>query len=201
MGKEKGGKVRITGGKFSGQTIDTPGENTHPMGERERIALFNMIGDEIKDAYVLDAYAGGGTLGIEALSRGAEDVIFMEKDEQACDTIWRNCEKLGLDGAGAFCGKVQEFLPMTTDRFNIIFMDPPYDEFEPHMIDELRSYTMWGGLLIVSHPGEPTDIAGLEIIKTRQYAKAHITIYQREEDDIDDGTTDEDMYWLMHADD
>lgn len=195
-------EVRITGGEFRGRKIKTPGGKTHPMGERERIALFNMLGDEVEDAYILDAYAGGGTLGFEALSRGADDVIFMEKTKHACDIIQQNAEILGLDDQGCpFCGRVSDFLPMTTDRFDIIFADPPYEQFKPWMVDELRSVLMWGGLMAVSHPGEPVEIDGLKILNSKKYAGAHITIYQREEYDRDDGMTDEQLYWLLHDDD
>ena len=195
-------QVKITGGKYRGQSINTPGEGTHPMGERERLALFNMLGDDVKGAYILDAYAGGGTLGIEALSRGAEHVIFIEKSPKACKILTENGEKLKIpEGAFPFCGRVSDFLPTMTDRFDIIFMDPPYDKFEPRMIDELRSVLMWGGKLVVSHPGDPVEIEGLIILKTAKYARAHLTIYIRNFDDRDDGPTDEDIYYMMHSDD
>ena len=92
-------------------------------------------------------------------------------------------------------------MPTMTDRFDIVFMDPPYNYFTPRMIDELRSYTIWGGLLVVSHPGRPTEIDGLTIEKSKQYAGATITIYRRNMDDPDDGTTDEDLYQLLKGDD
>ena len=195
----KDGRVRITGGKYRGRYIDAPGAGTHPMGERERLALFNMLGDEVKGAYILDAYAGGGTLGFEALSRGADDVIFIEKNPRACRVLFNNGDKLKVpDWAGPFCGDVEEFLPMMTDRFDIILMDPPYDKFHPKMVDKLRSVLQFGGKLVVSHPNEPVEIDGLTILKTSKYAKAHITIYVRDEDDRNDGMTDEELYWLLH---
>ena len=63
--------VRITAGNYKGKVLATPGEGTHPMGERERLALFNMVGNDLTGANVLDAYAGSGILGAEALSRWA----------------------------------------------------------------------------------------------------------------------------------
>lgn len=174
-------EVRISGGEFRGRKLKTPGGDTHPMGERERLALFNMLGKDIEDAYVLDAYAGGGTLGFEALSRGAKDVIFIEKNQKACDVICENAEALGIPEAGTpLCGKVEEFLPITTDRFEIIFADPPYDEFNPRIIDALKDVLGWDGLMIVSHPGEPTEIDGVTIVKSKKYARARLTIYQRD---------------------
>lgn len=201
MAKNATGEVRITGGKYSGRKLKTPGGDTHPMGERERLALFNMLGERVRGAYLLDAYAGGGTLGFEALSRGAEDVIFMEKSPEACDVIFENAETLGIPDKGmAMCGRVEDFLPMTTDRFDIILADPPYATFEPKIVDGLRSILDWGGLLMVSHPGEPTEIEGLKILKSRKYARAHITIYKRDEFDRDDGMTDEQLGCLLDGD-
>lgn len=187
--KAQTGTVRLTGGKFRGRIIKTPGGATHPMGERERLALFNMLEGYIdKDTYILDAYAGGGTLGFEAISRGAREVLFCDKSPRACRIIRENAVLLGFpDDYIPFQMTIEEMLLTTTDRFDIVLMDPPYEKFNPRMIDELRSVTNWGGLLVVSHPGEPIEIEGLNILKTRKYANAHITIYQRDEDDPDDG--------------
>ena len=157
--------------------------------------MLNGIINIDADTYVLDAFAGGGTLGFEAISRGARDVIFMDKSRQACATISRNAKMLGLD-KGAFCMDVDDFLDMTTDRFDLIFLDPPYDNYDPGYIDDFRSVLMWGGIMVVSHPGEqPTEVDGLTILKSRKYARAMITIYQRNEDDPDGEMMDEGLYW------
>ena len=79
--------LRITSGNYRGRKIATPGGKTHPMGERERLALFNMIGPFIPEAMVLDAFSGSGALGIEALSRGAKHVVFVDIDKKAFETI------------------------------------------------------------------------------------------------------------------
>ena len=89
--------VRITSGKFRGRKATTPGEETHPMGERERLALFNMISDYLPGATVLDAFAGSGALGIEALSRGASEVTFIDANKKATECIRGNLASLGLE--------------------------------------------------------------------------------------------------------
>ena len=89
--------MRIISGIYKNRNINSPEVNdTHPMGERERIALFNMIGTELKDATVLDAYAGSGALGIEAISRGARDVLFIDSSHAALRTTAENCMMLGI---------------------------------------------------------------------------------------------------------
>lgn len=174
--------VKITGGEFRGRKIATPGGVTHPMGERERIALFNMLGDRInRDVRILDAYAGGGTLGLEAISRGARKVSFCERDPLACKVIDKNATSLGIScDYEIFQMNADELAKKSVNKYDIVLMDPPYDKFHPEMIDELSEVLTLGGLLVVSHPGEPAEIDGLIMLKTRKYAGAHITIYERE---------------------
>lgn len=206
MGKKSddSGFVTITGGEFKGRKIRTPGGKTHPMGERERIALFNMLNGLIvinRGTYVLDAFAGGGTLGFETISRGARDVIFMDKSPRASKAIYENGIELGFPYSYSnFQMDDKMFLAMATDRFDLIFLDPPYEDFHPRYIDEFRSVLQWGGIMVVSHPGEPTEIGGLNLIKSKKYAGATISIYTRDFDDPDDGLTDEDLYTMLHDD-
>ena len=101
--KENGGEVRISGGVFRGQKIKTPGGGTHPMGERERIALFNMIFDKIANGRVADLYCGGGTLGIEALSRGADFALFVDKDARATSASGSQRKEGGCYGPFYVC--------------------------------------------------------------------------------------------------
>ena len=154
----------------------TPGKGTHPMGAREKLALFNMISSDLPGAVVLDAYAGSGALGIEALSRGADEVVFIEKNLRAANIIKENLVKLGLS-AEVFEGEVVKF---TTDkRFEAIIADPPYDDFRVEEVEHLVQFLAKEGILVLSHPGEAPDLPGLELSKTRRYAGAHISIYRK----------------------
>ena len=83
--------VRIISGEFGGRKIEAPDTSrTHPMGERIRNALFNSLGDEVNNAHVLDAFAGTGSVGLEAISRGARDVTFIERDRIAQKILAKN---------------------------------------------------------------------------------------------------------------
>ena len=168
--------VRISSGIYRGRNIATPGTGTHPMGERERLALFNMIVDILPGAVVLDAYAGSGALGIEALSRGASRVVFVEKDHGAAKVIKENLESLGLSGE-VLVDNVKTFA--TDKKFDLILVDPPYDKFEMDGAMNLVQFLKDDGILVLSHPGEAPEISGLEIIKSRSYAGATITIYKK----------------------
>ena len=167
--------VKITSGIHRGRTISTPGNGTHPMGERERLALFNMLGN-LAGLKVLDAFAGSGALGIEALSRGAQEVVFVEKNWSACQVVKGNLNSLGISGE-VFCTDVTK---LETGEFEVILADPPYDNFDPEIIETLASHLTSGGTLVLSHPGEAPDIAGLTLEKTRRYAGAHLSFYSKQ---------------------
>lgn len=177
---EKTGEVRVIAGKLKGKKIKTPGGGTHPMGERERNALFNMIVDMLPMAFVFDAYAGSGALGIEAISRGAAFVLFMDKDPRAVDTINENLKKLRLYGphGGAMLADTSVVVRTATDRFSIVLADPPYDEYSPKMITRLARVVAPGGILVASTPEEGPKIKGMKKIKSQKYARAHISVYR-----------------------
>lgn len=167
--------IRITSGRLARRTIATPGVGTHPMGSRERLALFNQIGDFLPGAVVLDAFAGSGALGIEALSRGAKEVTFVEKSPAAARVIKENLANLGLNEA-VFTENVVNF---TTDkRFDVILVDPPYDNFKVNEVVVLVKFLNEDGVLALSHPEAPPELPGLALQQTRSYAGARISIYR-----------------------
>jgi 16S rRNA (guanine966-N2)-methyltransferase len=173
--------VRITGGEYRGQKIATPGDGTHPMGERERLALFNMLTNQIAGASVLDLYAGGGTLGLEAISRGAKKAVFVEKNHKAASMLRENIAKLGAD---ELCTVVTEdvrtYIGTTNQEFDIVFADPPYDKYESAFTSGLADLVGDDGILMLSHPGDAPLLPGLSLLKTRQYAGAHLSFYQKD---------------------
>ena len=174
--------LRITSGEYKGRKITTPGGHTHPMGERERLALFNVIVDYIPDAKVLDAFAGSGALGIEALSRGALSVVFMEKDVNACQIIKQNLTELSIDPARASVlrNDVYQTIADTPDQWEVVIADPPYDMYDERKIQILaRVVATPRGILVLSHPGEAPELPGLKLIKTRTYAAAHLSVYAK----------------------
>ena len=172
--------MKITSGIYKNRNIDSPHTNsTHPMGERERLALFNMLGQDLTGLMVLDAYAGSGILGIEALSRKAAKVVFVEKFPAAVRTIHENLRSLGVaeDSTQVICKDVNK---VTFDEdFDVILADPPYDNFNVLEIENLTKCLKDSGILILSHPGVAPAINGLTLEKTRQYARAHISFYTK----------------------
>jgi len=144
------------------------------MGSREKLALFNMLTGKIEGATVLDAFAGSGALGIEALSRGAAEVVFVERNSKACKIIKKNLESLGInEGARIIKSSVSE----TTGEYDVILADPPYDNFDLPEVESLTKLLKSGGILVLSHPEEAPKLDSLTLSKTHQYAAAHLSIY------------------------
>ena len=171
----KNNQIRIISGKLGGRLIDTPKtDKTHPMGDRERSAIFNRLRGEIADKVVLDAFAGSGAIGIEALSLGAAEVDFLENNRKAAKTIHDNIAKFKLDDKGKLVRKLR-------DEYDIIFADPPYDKPQYEYIEEILKSLKHGGIFVLSHPESPApwEFRGLSLFSDKSYAAAHIKMYQK----------------------
>lgn len=171
----KNNQIRIISGDLGGRFIDAPKTKaTHPMGERERAAIFNSIRTEIPGRRILDAFAGSGAIGIEALSLGAAHVDFMENHPKAIRTIQKNLQNLQLvDRAG--------ILRAPDGDYGIIFADPPYDNPQYELVAQLVTRLVPGGLFVLSHPEspEPPYFNYLRLQSDKKYAAAHIKIYRK----------------------
>ncbi len=119
--------MRVIAGEFKGRRLHTArGSRTRPTADRVREALFSMLGD-VSGARVADLYAGSGALGIEALSRGAESAVFVERDQRALAALRRNLDAVGAD-AEVRRQDVLRFLASPEGTFDLVFCDPPYDD-------------------------------------------------------------------------
>lgn len=177
--------IRVIGGIYGGRKLDAPNTTrTHPMSERVRNALFNSIGDTIVDAKVLDAFAGSGAVGFEALSRGASHVTFVERDKVAQNVLKNNIEILGVESTTDIIrAPVSSWLETYNgDGFDLIFADPPYHDPQFSTITRLFKLLKKNGLMVLSHPGrgeEPTKL-GVVVVDNRRYGNAFLTFYRRE---------------------
>jgi 16S rRNA (guanine966-N2)-methyltransferase len=127
-------QTRITAGRWRGRALVTPrgGTALRPTTSLVRQALFNILGDAVEDADFLDLYAGAGTVGFEALSRGAARVTFVERDRSALECIAATAEKLGCsDRVRPQSADVVTWVranPRITERADIAFLDAPYQD-------------------------------------------------------------------------
>ena len=118
--------MRIIAGEAKGRRLSAPDTDaTRPVTDRVREAVFSSIGTWVEGADVVDLYAGSGSFGLEALSRGAASAVFVEKGRKALDALRSNIESLGLGGI-VVAGTVRDFLEATDRRFHLAFIDPPW---------------------------------------------------------------------------
>ena len=134
--------MRIISGSKRGMLLETPeGMDTRPTSDRIKETLFNMIAPDIYDCYFLDLFSGSGQMGIEALSRGAREAIFIEKDKKAITCIEKNIAKAKLqDESKLYKEDVFSVLNRLNghEAFDIIFMDPPYNKLiEKQVLESL----------------------------------------------------------------
>jgi len=178
--------VRLISGRFGGRIIQAPDtKRTHPMSERVRNAMFNSLGSEVREAEVLDAFAGTGAVGFEALSRGARQVTFIEKDRVAQRVLAENVASLGVENTSAIVRtSVSNWLETYKGKqFDLIFADPPYHDPQFSTVSRLFALLKPGGLMVLSHPGrgeEPTK-TGVVVVDNRSYGNAFLTFYRRED--------------------
>ncbi|PID30229.1 16S rRNA (guanine(966)-N(2))-methyltransferase RsmD [Candidatus Saccharibacteria bacterium] len=179
--------IRVIAGQYGDRTLATPpGNRTHPMSERARNALFNSLGDEVKGARVLDAFAGTGALGIEALSRGAQQATFVERDRIAQSVIAKNIASLGIDSAHARLQRAPlaswiEHLD-ASEKFDLILADPPYHDVQFSTVAKLFGLLKPGALMVLSHPGrgEVPIRYDIVVVDSRSYSNAYLTFFRRE---------------------
>lgn len=176
--------VRIISGQFGGRIIKAPSGNvTHPMGERVRGSMFNIIADEILGSNVLDVFAGTGALGFEALSRGASMATFIDNNRSASLVIKENINLLGVDNIttlittslGSWIDKCQGAL------YDIIFVDPPYNNLQLSTVSRLAGLLKTDGLMLLSYPGkgEVPSIMGVVVVDNRSYGNAALAFYRK----------------------
>jgi 16S rRNA (guanine966-N2)-methyltransferase len=180
--------VRIIAGSRKGARIFAPkGLDTRPTADRVREAAFNLLGPgAAEDATVLDLFAGSGAMGLEALSRGAAHATFVESDREACRTINRNLDKLGLDGATVLCQDALTALRADArqgTRYDLVLLDPPYKRFsflQNGMIRHLPDVLAPGGTLLVETAAEEEPDLPLAKRTTRRYGSARLTLFDAE---------------------
>jgi 16S rRNA (guanine966-N2)-methyltransferase len=175
--------VRIIAGTHKGRRIVAPrGTRTRPTSDRVRENVFNLVAPWVPNADVLDLYAGSGAMGMEALSRGARRATLVESDVQACRAINENLDRLQLAGAAVLCQDVTRFLAAETRTHDLVFCDPPYDDYErlePVLARHLPRLLAADGLLVLETSSRaPEPDLPLERRTSRRYGAARITLFE-----------------------
>lgn len=177
--------MRVIAGSLGGRTFDSPHSfKTHPMSDKIRGALFNILGD-IEGLTVLDAFAGSGALSFEAVSRGAASVLAIDSDRSAQKVISANIKKLRLSTKIKLIqASANAWLQTNTSKtFDIVLCDPPYNDTQQNLIERLTQSVKPEGILVLSWPGDaaPPDLVSLKKVAHRTYGDAQLIFYRFEE--------------------
>ncbi len=185
--------MRIIGGSVGGRAIRAPrGQATRPTADRVREAIFNILGPPPEGTRVLDLFAGSGALGLEALSRGAEQAVFVDQAAGACRVVRENLESLGLAHRGrvvrADANKALDRLRKDGQAFRWVFRDPPYARIDEaaRLLDRLggddAALLDDDAVVLVEHDRRrvPADAHGaLARTDRRRYGDTEVSFYVR----------------------
>lgn len=171
--------MRIIAGTKKGHTIHAPaGLDTRPTSDRVRENVFNILGP-VDDATVLDLYAGSGAMGLEALSRGAAQVVFVDDDRDAVKTIERNLDKLRLR-ATVLCRDAIAVLASEKRKYDLVLVDPPYDmytDIEPQLARYLPAVLGDDGVVVLETGARVEPKLPLSERTSRKYGQTRVTVY------------------------
>jgi 16S rRNA (guanine966-N2)-methyltransferase len=184
--------MRITSGILKNRRFEVPQQAVRPTKEAVREAVFSSLGGRCDGLRVLDLYAGAGSLGLEAWSRGAESVTFVEQDSAVCAMLQENIRKLACDGLGETrCIRADaiEWLERAGERFDLILADPPYDLPDAMVLtlDGIAGHSVLTDTGTVVYElrsekkGEPPR--GWDIRRDRKYGKTRVLMLQRKSEE------------------
>ncbi len=178
--------MRVIAGSAKGMNLKCPDTmEIRPTSDRAKEALFNILAWSLPGARVLDLFAGSGSLGIEALSRGAAEAVFVDKQSMAASAISQNLKHTHLEEKAKIAKQdVVDFLSRPDSQFDIIFLDPPYDsdlyETTIEMIDK-NGFLFSQGIVVAESASKrqmPACIGGLSLQDRRHYGRNILNFYQ-----------------------
>jgi 16S rRNA (guanine966-N2)-methyltransferase len=175
--------MRIIAGSRKGARIFAPkGHEVRPTGDRVREAIFNLVGP-VDELDVLDLFAGSGAMGLEALSRGASQVTFVEADRAAAEMIVRNLEKLRLEGATVLRDDAARKLAADAAsgrRYDLVLIDPPYRMLArllPTLAAYIPAVVAPEGIVVVESDAREEPELPLPQRTSRRYGSARVTVF------------------------
>ena len=177
--------MRVITGTAKGCRLETPeGMDTRPTVGRVKEGIFSAICFDIEGRRVLDLFAGSGQMGIEALSRGARSCVFVERSRATAELVGRNCKAARVDAAATVvCRDAVSYLANTAERFDLVFLDPPYGAtlWEPCL--ERLSDLVTDGATVVCESDRDTDlpetVGTLSVFRTYRYGRVAVRLYRK----------------------
>lgn len=180
--------MRVITGLARGRRLETlPGEETRPTAERVKEALFSILQFEIEGRRVLDLFAGSGQLGIEALSRGAESCVFVDKNPAAVEVIRRNLRACGLyEHTQVLAADAAGYLARRSGRFDIALLDPPYASgLAAALLEPTAACMNPGGVIVCETDASqalPEQAGAFRLIRVYRYGKVLLHLYRAQAD-------------------
>lgn len=178
--------MRIIGGIYRSRKLaEFKGESIRPTSDSARESLFNILRERISGASFLDLYGGTGAVGLEALSRGAKKVVFNDFSRESVKIIKSNIAALKAESnTEVYSYDAAVFLSRTAEKFDVIFLDPPYAQNVQDILDGVHSL-MNDGAIAVYECEKPFcgEAAGLTVCSRRKYGRAHLTFFEKKEQD------------------
>ena len=185
--------MRIIAGKAKGMPLKVPQGEVRPTQDRVREALFNILGTVIEGARVLDLFCGSGSVGLEALSRGAASARMVDASRSSCATAKENLQKSRLSGGCVVQSDCLQFVRRDMGKYDIIFADPPYckaagdrDMIAELLTDRAAELLTEDGLFIAEAQigygvgdRNTREFAGWELVDERSYGKNTILFYRK----------------------
>lgn len=179
--------MRVVAGRLGGRRLRSPPPGVRPTSDRVREALFSTLGP-MDGLRVLDLFAGSGALSIEALSRGAASAVLVEKDRRTAALVRENLESLGLEGEARLVSadalREAPRLAAAGERFDLVFLDPPYAEAEAvaeELAPELGRLCAPGARVVVETDRRCDPAVNLPMVHERQYGDTVVRIHQASE--------------------
>lgn len=174
----------ITGTARGKRLVTAEGMDVRPTPERVKEALFSAIQFDIEGRTILDLFAGSGQMGIEALSRGAEKAVFVDQSQVSVNHILTNLKNTGFtDNAKVIRGDFSAVLLGMTEKFDFVFLDPPYASgILEKALKLVQKNVKDHGIIICEHPKEqvlPEEVEDFKVKKQYRYGKVYITFYVR----------------------
>jgi 16S rRNA (guanine966-N2)-methyltransferase len=176
-------KLRVSGGEARGRRLKAP-KNIRPTQGMVKQALFNMVGPSIEGARVLDLFAGSGAIGIEALSRGAASVTFVDQEPRGLAILRQNLDALGFkDRAHAVRGDVVRWLEASRDAVraaDFIFLDPPYEDVVLDRALKVLDAGVGGATVLAEHSRRQSlpSLERLRVDRQRRYGDTLVTVFK-----------------------
>jgi 16S rRNA (guanine(966)-N(2))-methyltransferase RsmD len=179
--------MRVTGGTGRGRRLRVPaGDRVRPTSDKVKQALFNILGEKVRGSVFLDLFAGTGGIGIEALSRGAERVVFIDDARRSLDAVRQNLDQSGFGAqAEVYASKAETYIRKAVVQYDIVFLDPPYTTEVSGLLDLISCSKLLApdATVVAEHfkkQPSPKKVGMLALYREAVYGDTVLAFYRQE---------------------